>query len=55
MSLAVQSSAHPLTVPGQEKDLANLGVAEVTLGTVKWVIVVYIFEIFRHAVGGVWC
>lgn len=33
---AVQSSAHPLTVPGQEQDLADLGGAEVALGALKW-------------------
>lgn len=48
MSLAVQGSAH-LTAPGQEQDLADLGVAEVALGTLKWLIVVYIFEISKHA------
>lgn len=38
-----------LTVLGQEQDLADLGVAEIAPGTLKGVIVVYVFEIFKHA------
>jgi len=49
MPQSVQSSSNLFGLLVDERYLADAGVVEVALGRLKWMIVAYVFEIFRCA------
>lgn len=49
MSRSVQSSVNLLRLVVDEHYLADSGLSEVALGGLKWMIVAYMFELFKCA------